>query len=645
MLKRLQRTIHLLCVVALIATAPQAAMAQTLEDEGAFVINLRDADISVLAEQVSEITGRTLVIDPALSGNVSVISSEPLTEVGVWALFQSILRVRGFVAVESGVVWEVVTEANSRSKGMNLNSGQAGSQDVVTKLLPLERLPSAEAVRVLRPLVAQEGYIEALTDPNAIIVTDTQANVNRIIEIATTFDGGQALQTEVIRFAYADAAAVLQALNDVLGTSGTGARLSVDPASNILLVRGTQTDIDQIRTLTRSMDVAPRTNPQAAIRTHIYELRYGDAEVVAEIVTNTLQGGTDITNPVAAAVDENGEPQPGAPIGPAPEISVQASTATNSIVIRGTSNQITEVVQIIQTLDQRRAQVMIEAAIVEVSGDVADRLGVQLGIGPDQPTTGFAATSFSEGGASLGSVLAALGVPQGSALTAGFTAAGTADNFGILVQALSQSTNANLLSTPSITTMDNKAATIVVGQNVPFRTGSFATDGNTVQPFTTIERRDVGITMQVLPRVTSNGVVRLEISQEVSSLVNTNIQGAADLITNRRVIETTVQAQDGGTVVLGGLITDDQQNVRSKVPVLGDVPVIGGLFRAKNNSMTRRTLFVFMRPTVIDSSHKAKSVAERQFRKLRAADAAEPPRTLLKERKVDKLPLEINGLY
>ena len=642
----IQRLLRLVCVALVVLTGPQRAWAQPLADTGEYTINLRGADISVLAEQVSEITGRTLVLDPGLSGNVSVISSEALTEAGVWALFQSILRVRGFVAVESGVVWEVVTEADARSKGMALDNALAGSQDVVTKLLALDRLPSAEAVRVLRPLVAQEGYIEALTDPNAIIITDTQANVNRIVDIARTFDSGTILRTEVIRFSYADAPAVLLALNEVLGTSGTGARLSVDPASNILLVRGTESDIDQIRDLARSMDVAPRTNPQAASRTHIYKLLYADAEVVAEIVSNTLRGGTDITNPVAASVEDGADgTAPPVPEGPAPEVAVQASTATNSVIVRGTSRQIDEVVQIIRALDQPRAQVMIEAAIVEVSGDVAERLGVQLGIGPEQASTGIAATSFSEGGASLGSVLAALGVPQASALTAGLTAAGTTDNFGILVQALSQSTNANLLSTPSITTMDNKAAMIVVGQNVPFRTGSFATDGNTVAPFTTIERRDVGITMEVLPRVTSNGIVRLDISQEVSSLVNTNVQGAADLITNRRVIETTVQARDGGTVVLGGLITDDQQNVRSKVPVLGDVPVIGGLFRAKNNSQTRRTLFVFMRPTVIDSSHKAQAVATRQFRKLRAADAAEPPRSLLKERKVQKLPLEINGLY
>ncbi|MFV8558987.1 type II secretion system secretin GspD [Sulfitobacter sp. SBS6] len=630
-------------IVSLLA-APMSAQTIALDDSKAeFIVNLRNAEISVLAEQVSEITQRTLIIDPNLTGSVTVISSKQLTQAGVWSLFQSMLRVRGFVAVESGVVWEIVPETQSVSKGGTIPpGGRAGDQDVVTKLVPLERLPSAEAVRVLRPLVAANGYIEALTDPNAVIITDTQANVDRIVNIARTFDTPQDQRTEVIRFTYAEATTVAQAMDEVLGTSGTGARISVDAASNVLLVRGDERDISQIRQLARDLDVAPRRNPQARKRTHLYALKYGDAEVVAEIVSNTLQGGTDIVNPVAEAVD--GE-TPVAPTGPASEVSVQASTETNSIVIRGTESQIQEATSLIGALDKRPRQVMIEAAIVEVSGEVAERLGTQLGLGSNIPNGGFAATSFGTGGSSLGNVLGALGVSQASGLASGLTLGAGSDNFGILVQALSQSTQANLLSTPSITTTDNKAATIVVGQNVPFRTGSFATDGNTATPFTTIERRDVGITMQVLPRVTSNGIVRLDISQEVSSLVNANVEGAVDLVTNRRLIETTVQAQDGGTIVLGGLITDDSRNAKGKVPGLGDAPLIGGLFRSRSEDSTRRTLFVFLRPTVIDSQHKAQAVANRQYQRVRKADAAEPPRSLLKERKVKRLPLEINGLY
>jgi len=634
----------LVMILALCLPVLVAAQTQVLDDVKAdFVVNLRKTDIAVLAEQVSEITERTLVIDPGLTGEVTVISTNPLTQSGVWQLFQAMLRVRGFVAVDAGAIWEVVpeTEALAKAGGQPI-TGRAGEQDVITKLVQLDRLPSAEAVRVLRPLVAQTGYIEAVSDPNAIIVTDTQANVDRIITIAQTFDTPAEQRTEVIRFSFAEADAVAAAMTDVLGSSGTGAKISVDAASNIILVRGTERDITQIRQLARDLDLAPRSNPQVQKRTHLYELKYADAEVVAEIVANTLQGGTDIVNPVAEAIDSAAPIQP---IGPAPEVSVQASTQTNAVVIRGTSEQIQEMVSLIAALDQRPAQVMIEAAIVEVSGEVAERLGVQLGLADNLPSGGIAATSFDNGGASLGNVLAALGVSQAAGLASGLTIGGVADNFGILVQALSQSTQVNLLSTPSITTTDNKPATIVVGQNVPFRTGSFATDGNTATPFTTIERRDVGITMRVLPRVTSNGVVRLDIAQEVSSLVNANVEGAADLITNRRVIETTVQAQDGGTIVLGGLITDDNRASRGKVPGLGDVPIIGNLFRSRSKDQTRRTLFVFIRPTVINSQNKAQSVANRQFQRLRKADASEPPRTLLQERKVNRMPLEINGLY
>lgn len=634
----------LLIIVALCLPTFLIAQERILENSNPeFVINLRKADIGVLAEQVSEITDRTLVIDPALSGEVTVVSANPLTQAGVWELFQSMLRVRGFVAVDAGVIWEVVPETEALTKpGGSLITGRAGEQDFITKLVPLERLPSAEAVRVLRPLVAQNGYIEALPDPNAIIVTDTQANVDRITTIARTFDTPAEQQTAVIRFSFAEASVVAAAMTEVLGSSGTGARIAVDSASNVLLVRGTDRDIAQIRKLAGDLDVAPRSNPKIQKRTYLYELKFADAEVVAEILTNTLQGGTDIVNPVAEDVESV---LPSGAAGLAPEVSVQASTQTNSVVLRGTSEQIQEAISLINALDQRPAQVMIEAAIVEVSGEVAERLGVQLGLADDLPKVGIAATSFGNSGVSFGNVLAALGVNQAAGLATGLTIGGTADNFGILVQALSQSTQANLLSTPSITTIDNKPATIVVGQNVPFRTGSFSTDGNTATPFTTIERRDVGITMQVLPRVTSNGIVRLDISQEVSSLVNSNVEGAADLITNRRVIETTVQAKDGGTVVLGGLITDDNRAIKGKVPGLGDAPILGRLFRSKRNDQTRRTLFVFMRPTVIDSQNKAQAVAQKQFQRIRNADASDPPRTLLKEQKVNRLPLELNGLY
>ncbi|TNC71360.1 type II secretion system secretin GspD [Rubellimicrobium roseum] len=663
----------LLAAGLLLALDPSRSPAQEPET---FVINLREADLAVLASQVSEITGRTLVLDPEVSGEVTVVSSERLDQEGVWALFQSILRSRGFVAVESGTVWQVVPEAEARTIGGADPAGAAGPQDVVTEMLRLSRLPSAEAVRVLRPLVAESGYIEALVDPNAILLTDTRANVERILEIARAFDVETEAEAQVIRFANADAATVGNAIVGVLGPAGTSARLSVDPSSNLLLVRGTQEEIDEIRELARSMDVPPLRPPQEAVTTTVFRLQYGDAAVVAEIIRGTLGEGTDITGSALAGLGgaltpeaalaateppaDDPEADPAAPeveqvaggrfvpLGRAPSpsaVTVQASIETNSVIVRGTAAQVQEVGRLVGALDVRRPQVMIEAAIVEVSGDVAERLGVQLGFGDAAPPGGIAATSFSNGGVSLRSVLTAIGAPNTAALSTGLTVTASGNDFGVLVQALAQSSQARLLSTPSVTTLDNEPATIVVGQNVPFRTGSFATDGNTATPFTTIERRDVGITMNVVPRITAGGVVQLEIEQEVSSLVNANVEGAADLVTNRRVINTTVLADNRGTVVLGGLITDDQVSQNQKVPGLGDVPLVGRLFRSRSDNATNRTLFVFLRPTILLDQEDIRQAAEDRYGRLRAADAVEPPRTILNEREVRSLPLEIQGLY
>jgi general secretion pathway protein D len=608
-------------------------------------------------------------LDPSVSGNVTVLSSEPLDEEGVWALFQSILRSRGFAAVESGVIWQIVPEAEARTIGgadpMDAQAGAQGPQDVVTEILYLSRLPSTEAVRVLRPLVADAGYMEALVDPNAILVTDTRANVDRIIEIATAFDTESSDEEEIIRFNYADATAVGSAIVELLGTSGTGARLSVNASANLLLVRGSRSDIDEIRELARSLDVAPRTLPEENVITSIFRLQYGDATVVTEILRGTLgqaanlagidSGAVVSTLPSEVALDPvTGEllavPQTDASqFGAAPRqevaLTVQASVETNSVIVRGTQAQVEEVAGLINALDVRRPQVMIEAAIVEVSGDVAERLGIQLGFGGAVVPGNFAATSFGNGGVSLSGVLAAIGAPSSVALSTGLSVGFGGNDFSILIQALSQSSQARLLSTPSVTTLDNAPATIVVGQNVPFRTGSIDADGDGADAFTTIERRDVGITMNVVPRITAGGVVQLDIQQEVSSLVTTTVEGAADLITNTRVINTTVLADDGGTIVLGGLISDERVSTEARVPGLSEVPLIGRLFRSQAGGDTRRTLFVFLRPTILRDAEDVAAAAEARYDRLTHAEVAPLPDDILGDNATRRLPLEIQGLY
>ena len=580
-------------------------------------------------------------------------------------LFQSVLRVRGFSAIANGSIWQVVPEAEARA-GATDGTG-AGAQDVVTRLVPLLRLSAAEAMRVLQPLVAPSGNIEALNEPNAIIITDTRSNADRLATIARTFDNRDELQTQVVRLQFGDAAVIGNAIAQVLGPDGAGARISVDAASNQILVRGSFEDIQEVSQLAAAMDVAPKPTAAIATRTEVYRLQFGDAEVIAGLITATLSGDVALTNPVAAdlATEVAVDGQPAAFAVPRDEpveiadVSVQASTELNAIVARGTEQQLEQVGRLVRQLDQRRPQVLIEAAIVEVSGEAAKQFGVQLGFNRDLTPGAIASTSFDNSGPSLQSVLGALGVPSAALTSTGLTVGiNSRAGFGILVQALGRSSRANLLSTPSLTTLDNQPASIVVGQNVPFRTGSFATDGNTLAPFTTIERRDVGINMDVLPRITGDDVVRLDISQEISSLVQGTLAGAADLITNRRQIKTTVLADDGGTIVLGGLITQDELSAEGKVPGVGDIPVLGNLFKSRNKQRTRRTLFVFLRPTILRTQHQVEYASANRYQAIREAEVdqselrlpiIEPraPRAAraAREQEVQALPLAIQGLY
>ncbi|MFL4470145.1 type II secretion system secretin GspD [Tateyamaria armeniaca] len=632
-------------ILCLVLMSPPVT-AQT--SEATYTINLRQTDITILTEQIADITGRTLIVHPELRGEITVVSAEPLDSAGAWELFQSILRARGFHAVQSGAIWQIIPlDAARAAARVDIGDGDAGSQDFVTRLIMLDNLPAGEAVRVLRPLVAASASIEALEDPNAVLITDTVEGANRITSIARNLDKDEARSSRVLQFRNTQAAVVGAAIADVLGPNPTGARLSVDPGSNTLIIRGTADELDEVEMLANAMDVPPVSNPQVALTTRVFPLRYGEAEQLAGILTAALTGaGAVATNAVAVELQQS-DLNAAAPVSDIPDVTVAADEAQNAIVARGTEAQLNEVAALLQQLDRKRAQVLIEAAIVEVSGETAQRLSAQLGLGNLAPPSGLAATSFSNGGAALGTLLAALGTPNAALATAGGSATIGGGNFGILLQALNQSTNANLLSTPSLMALDNQPASIVVGQNVPFRTGTFATDGNSVQPFTTIERRDVGLTMNVLPRINDGNTVRLDIRQEVSSLVNANVEGAADLITNRRSIETSVLAQSGSTIVLGGLITRDDLKSLQKVPGAGDIPVLGNLFKSRNRSSTRRTLFVFLKPTVLRSDQSLKQTYEKRLSALETArsDArlGATDRDVTRARKPVRL--ELGGVY
>lgn len=658
-------------------------LAQATGGAADVVVNMRAVDIADVAEQISRITGRTLILDPGVKGVVNVTSAEPLTVNGVWDLFQSVLRVHGFAAVKSGRSWRIIPQA-SAIRDAGSGAGRLTGQDVTTRVVRLHNVPAEAAARVFRPLVAQFGSIEAMPSPNAIVVTDYAENVRRVEQLARALDSGGGASFDSISLRYANARDVAAAIQAIMGdgTAAGGPRAVADERSNIVLVRGEPNLLNEARRLARTID-----QPGAGVPvTRMIRLKNGDAEAVTEVLRGLMGDEAPVSNPVARSLaggrarlsgNSNGSnsaigaataalteaagaasaSSDGAPAGTtdaAPrgfsteDLTIQPAPELNAIVLRGTPAAIKAIEPLITDLDVRRPQVLIEAAIVEISGDQAESLGVQLGLGAAAiDRADGAATSFTTLGLPLTSILAAIGSPAaGAILPNGFSGnLRVADNFSVLVQALGQSTRANLLSTPSLTTLDNEPAEIVVGQNVPFRTGSFTTDGNSLNPFTTIERQDVGLTLRVVPRVHEGDVVRLEVAQEVSSLIGA-VTGAADLVTNRRSIQTTVLADNGQTIVLGGLIADDRTQSRSQVPVLGDVPVVGELFRSRRESKVKRTLFVFLKPTILRDRAAAAAATEGKYARLRYNEAmlGKDPSLLLEPSRA-RLPLEIGGVY
>ena len=680
--------------LALLGTA---AGAQQVPAPADIVVNMRGVEIADVAEQISRLTGRTLILDPTVKGVVTVTSAEPLSQAGVWDLFQSVLRANGFAAVRSGRAWRVIPQATAVRDG-GVPSRGAGGQELVTRMIRLSNVPSADAARIVRPLVATFGSVEPVTAPNAIVVTDYADNVRRIEALARSIDGGggggSAFTTIVVR--NGNAADIAASIQSVMGDGG--ARVAGDARSNSIIVRGTPAAVAEARRMAQALDAPGGATPV----TRVFRLNYADAESVTDVLRGILGQEDSASNPIARSLSARGQGglagasnptsalggliaqnaaasamgangatgalggagqlggQMGGQMGgqPAqtpqgfvtPDLTVQPAPDINAIVVRGTPTMIASIERLIPELDVRRPQVLIEAAIAEITGDDAEQLAIQLGTaGAALNNFSGVGTSFSNPGPSLGGVLQLLGVPAGALLAQADGLSGNiaiGDNFSILVRALSTSTKANLLSTPQLTTLDNKIGEFIAAQNVPFVTGSLLTGNGTANPFTTIERKDVGLTLRVLPRINAGDTIRLEIAQEASSIANTQLSTAADIITQRRAVNTTVLADNGQTIVLGGLITDDRQQTRSQVPVLGDIPIVGELFKSRRENRTKRTLFIFLKPTIIRNSDDARNVTDAKYARLRGEEAnLRNKSSLLLKPPGPRLTLEIEGIY
>ena len=574
-------------------------------------INLKNADIREFTTQVSAITGKSFIIDPRIKGNVTVISSTAMDADAIYELFLSVLRVHGYAAVPAGRVVKIVQQTLAKQSGNPLDAANnIDSEELITKVIPVRNTPSAELVKILRPMIPQYGHLAGLTEPNALIISDHASNIARLMEMVKDIDVADTKTTRIIQLKEAwveDMVALLEKLApEQIGKGAKGPNLVTIVASertNSLVLKGEAATLKKIEELIQELDVP--ANRAGTIQ--VVRLAHSDAEQLAEILKNLVS-------------DENEDNKGNQNV----KTSIHADASLNALVIRANPTTMNELKDIIASLDVRRLQVLIEAVIMEVSTNFTRELGTELAI-VDQGSSNLPIAITQPSGV-LASILQSIATNDPSSANLGtrpLLGGGNLDSsgtsFAFIIQAVSENSDVNLLSTPSITTMDNEEAKIVVGQNVPFRTGSTTTgSGGTVNPFTTIQREDVGLTLKVIPHVHDGNSIRLEIEQEVSEVDQTGTidignDGSADLITNIRTLETTVLSENGEVVILGGLTRDKKSESERGVPLLKDIPLIGYLFKAESVRTEKQNLLVFIRSTVIASSSDMESQTTRKY--------------------------------
>jgi len=593
--------------VALLCLSANAWAEQT------WTVNFKDTDVQEVIKFVADATGKTIIVDPKVRGQVRVISQDAVTKDELYELFLSMMDVQGFTAVESGSVVRIVPNRDARSLPVPSASGNSnqGGDTYITQVIKLDNISASKVLPTLRPLVPQHGHLSAYDPSNAIIVTDTRANILRLQDIIAQIDQSSVVDTELIQLEFAlaeDMARVIERIERPgSGDSGkTELTIVPDKRINAILVHGDDLQRQRVKMLVEQMD-RPRTKDSDV---RVVYLKYASADNMAQILNGILQ---------SRGRSSDSEDQGAS--------NVQADEDTNSLLITANSDTMESLLGVIDGLDIRRAQVLVEAIIVEVDDSDGRELGMQWmyrdssrGFGSSTDGSGqlgaIGQGALQGGDEGLGNLASSLSQTSGQMFGLGRLGERT-DFLGIL-NMLQESSSTNILSTPNLLTTDNHTASISVGQNVPFATGSYASTGGSTQPtnpFRTIERRDVGILLEVTPHVNAGDSIVMDISQEISSLSNLNSQDGP--ITNQRRVETQVMAANGETIVLGGLIEEEVQSSVQKVPFLGDIPLLGHLFRNQTNTVQKTNLLIFIRATVMEDDQLLTGATAEKYRTLR----------------------------
>lgn len=611
------------CLLALPAAfAQQGATGTTITP------NYKEADIRQIIEAVGAVTNRNFIIDPRVNAKVTMLSATPMSPEAFYEAFLSVLEVHGYVAIETGNVVKVLPDAGARQYPTGTPES---AEDIVTQVVEVRNVNAAQLVPILRPLIAQYGHLASPPGANMLIISDRAANMDRIIEIIRRIDVSTDEDIEVIRLEHATASEVvhvLQTLAQAPRADGMPVTLSMaaDARSNSVLIGGDKGERLRLRALIAHLDTPLEDGGSTQVR----YLRYADAEELAAKLQEQISGlQTRAPGGQGAAPGPTGNG----------EASVWADVQTNALVINAPPKTMRSLMTIIDKLDIRRPQVLVEAIIVEVTADKTSELGITWAVDGSNDNNAVGLTNFRDSGpgiVQLGSAVLAGEETDpinliGDGITIGIgRISDTGTSFAAILRALQGDADTNIISTPSIVTTDNEEASLNVGQEVPFLTGSFSTTGTgtgggVVNPFQTIQREQIGVQLTITPQISEGDTLILDIAQEISSIAP-SAQGAVDIITNQRTIDTTVIVEDGDILVLGGLIEDTLRESDQRVPILGSIPIIGNLFRTRTTDKVKTNLMVFIRPKILRNSVQAGLETEAKYNYLREMQQNEQPR-------------------
>jgi len=571
-------------------------------------INMKDADIREFASDVAKISNKTIILDPRVKGKVTVISEQDLDQGETYAVFLSTLRVHGFTAIENNGVVKVVPESGGRS---DFSSSLTSPDSLTTEVIRLKQASAKTLAPLIKPIINKQGHITAYEATNTIILADYVGNIERIKNLLLNLDKNPGDTFELVELKNTSSNEITRILNSSYkGSNDTKRNFSIQSvdSSNSVLLRGQSGVLDQIKEVISKLDSSTPKNSNLRV---IY-LKYANAEEIASIlkeISDTLETEGVSTGSVRKK-----------------NTNISFHKETNALIISAQPDILESLQSVISQLDIRRAQVLVEALIVELSDSLAKDLGVQYlftGDGENQPV---AIQNFGNQDPNLISII---GSETNSNSTLSSNAASSllniqglaigvgkmkddGESFAAILNLVSQDANSNILSTPSVMTMDNEVSSIIVGQEIPITTGETLSSNNS-NPFRSVNRQEIGVKLEVKPQINEGNAVKMEINQEVSSVFGPITSNSTDLITNKRQIQTTVMVETGETIVLGGLIDDDVQESEKKVPVLGNIPVLGKLFKTTSTSRTKRNLIVFLRPTIVRDKNEMRSISNRKY--------------------------------